>query len=43
MYHHDPSHDDDTIDLLAQAAAACGREMGVEVFAAREGMSVPLD
>ena len=42
MYHHDPSHDDDTIDRLALSAAACGEQMGVEVFAAREGMTVPL-
>ena len=37
LYHHDPTHDDDMIDRLAAAAAACGKAMGVEVFAAREG------
>jgi phosphoribosyl 1,2-cyclic phosphodiesterase len=42
LYHHDPTHDDDTIDRLAAAATACGTAMGVEVFAAREGMTVEL-
>jgi phosphoribosyl 1,2-cyclic phosphodiesterase len=42
LYHHDPTHDDDMIDRLTAAAAACGRAMGVEVFAAREGLSVEL-
>ena len=40
LYHHDPTHDDDTIDRLAAGAAACGKAMGVEVFAAREGLTV---
>ena len=43
LYHHDPTHDDDMIDRLAAEAAACGNAMGVEVFAAREGLSVELD
>ncbi|MET0143799.1 MAG: MBL fold metallo-hydrolase [Ilumatobacteraceae bacterium] len=42
LFHHDPSHDDDTIDRLAEAAASCGRDMGVEVFAAREGLVVEI-
>jgi phosphoribosyl 1,2-cyclic phosphodiesterase len=42
LYHHDPTHDDDMIDRLATAAAACGLAMGVEVFAAREGLTVEL-
>lgn len=42
LYHHDPSHDDDTIDRLTAAAAACGGAMGVEVFAAHEGLQVEL-
>ncbi|MGI9031663.1 MAG: MBL fold metallo-hydrolase [Ilumatobacteraceae bacterium] len=42
LYHHDPSHDDDTIDCLTAAAAMCGRQAGVEVFAAREGLTVTL-
>ena len=42
LYHHDPSHDDDTIDRLSAVAARCGRDLGVEVFAASEGMTVTL-
>jgi len=42
IYHHDPTHDDDMIDRLATAATACGLAMGVEVFAAREGLTVEL-
>ena len=42
LYHHDPTHDDDMIDRLTAAAAACGEEIGVEVFAAREGLTVEL-
>ncbi len=42
LYHHDPTHDDDMIDRLAAAAASCGEAMGVEVFAAREGLTVDL-
>ena len=42
LFHHDPSHDDDMIDRLAAAAAGCGKDMGVEVFAAREGLVVEV-
>jgi phosphoribosyl 1,2-cyclic phosphodiesterase len=42
LYHHDPSHDDDTLDCLTAAATLCGREAGVEVFAAREGLTVTV-
>jgi phosphoribosyl 1,2-cyclic phosphodiesterase len=42
LYHHDPTHDDDMIDRLAAGAAECGKAMGVEVFAAREGLTVEL-
>ena len=42
LFHHDPSHDDDTLDRLTAAATACGREFGVEVFAAREGLTIEL-
>ena len=43
LFHHDPSHDDDTLDRLTAGATVCGRELGVEVFAAREGLTVTLD
>jgi len=42
LYHHDPCHDDDTIDRLAAMATECGRDMGVQVFAAYEGLTVDL-
>jgi phosphoribosyl 1,2-cyclic phosphodiesterase len=42
LFHHDPGHDDDMLDRLADAARWCGKDMGVEVFAAREGMVVEL-
>jgi phosphoribosyl 1,2-cyclic phosphodiesterase len=42
LFHHDPTHDDDMIDRMAASAAACGQEMGVEVFAAFEGLVVDL-
>jgi phosphoribosyl 1,2-cyclic phosphodiesterase len=42
LYHHDPTHDDDMIDRLAAAASACGKAMGVDVFAAREGLTIEL-
>ncbi|MGK0275752.1 MAG: phosphoribosyl 1,2-cyclic phosphodiesterase [Ilumatobacter sp.] len=40
LFHHDPTHDDAMIDVLAADAERCGRELGVEVFAAREGQTI---
>ena len=40
LFHHDPSHDDETLDGLATAAVAAGEERGVEVLAAYEGLTV---
>jgi phosphoribosyl 1,2-cyclic phosphodiesterase len=42
LFHHDPGHDDDIIDVLSANAAACGRAQGVEVVAAYEGMSLTV-
>jgi len=43
LFHHDPSHDDDTIDSLTLAAAEAGCDRGLDVvFAASEGLSVSL-
>jgi phosphoribosyl 1,2-cyclic phosphodiesterase len=42
LFHHDPTHDDEMIDRMSTAAAACGREKGVDVFAAYEGLVVDL-
>ena len=39
LFHHDPSHDDTTLDGLATAAAAQGEAVGVEVLAAYEGLT----
>jgi ribonuclease BN (tRNA processing enzyme) len=42
MYHHDPDRDDDLLDRLASEAHKCGSAMGVEVFAAAEGLTVTV-
>jgi phosphoribosyl 1,2-cyclic phosphodiesterase len=42
LFHHDPEHDDDTLDLLSLAAAEAGSRRGVEVFAASEGLGLSL-
>ena len=43
LFHHDPSHEDDEVDLLAAEAKEWAVELGVaEVFAASEGMRVVL-
>lgn len=43
LFHHDPAHDDEMIDMLTASAAACGRQEGIEVVAAHEGMSFTVD
>lgn len=40
LFHHDPAHHDDLVDLLTAEAAACGREHGLEVIAAYEGLAL---
>jgi phosphoribosyl 1,2-cyclic phosphodiesterase len=43
MFHHDPAHDDDTIDgLLTGAQASSDLVSGAEVVAAYEGLSIAL-
>ena len=42
LYHHDPDRDDDALDRLVEMAAACGDSMGVDVFAAAEGLTVAV-
>ncbi len=42
LFHHDPDRDDDLLDRLADEARVCGAAMGVEVFAAREGLTISL-
>jgi len=43
LFHHDPSHDDDTLDALAATAAEQGEALGVEVIAAYEGLTIAFD
>jgi ribonuclease BN (tRNA processing enzyme) len=38
LFHHDPTHDDDLIDALCEAARTVSR--GVDVVAAREGLTL---
>lgn len=40
LFHHDPLHDDDTVDRLLEATA--GRTTSVQVIAAAEGMKISL-
>lgn len=42
LFHHDPSHCDDILDELTARAIEQGRERGVEVIAAREGMTLDV-
>jgi ribonuclease BN (tRNA processing enzyme) len=42
LFHHDPDRDDDLLDRLAADARSCGTSMGVEVFAAAEGVTVTV-
>lgn len=42
LFHHDPNHDDETMDRLAAEAIACGAGLNVEVFAACEGQIIRL-
>ena len=40
LFHHDPSRDDAALDELAICARAWGDKLGIEVIAAREGLTV---
>ncbi len=42
LFHHDPAHNDDILDILSAAAIDCGTKMGVDVIAAREGLVLDL-
>ena len=43
LFHHDPSHDDDTIDALADAASLHAADLGVsEVIAASAGLTLSM-
>ncbi len=44
LFHHDPSHDDETVDLIALSAAEAGADRDVDVvFAASERLSVTVE
>jgi phosphoribosyl 1,2-cyclic phosphodiesterase len=42
LYHHAPSHDDDMMDELAERYAALGRDEGLEIVTACEGLVLPI-
>lgn len=42
LFHHDPFHDDAKVERMTKAAKVCGDVLGVDVFAATEGLSVDL-
>lgn len=42
LFHHDPSRSDVALDEVVRCAAAAGARMGVQVFAASEGLVVDL-
>jgi phosphoribosyl 1,2-cyclic phosphodiesterase len=42
LFHHDPAHDDDLLDVLIAAATSCGARRGVEVIGAREGLQLTV-
>lgn len=42
LFHHDPYHDDDTIERMTTAAQVCAAAHGIEVVAATEGLSIDL-
>jgi phosphoribosyl 1,2-cyclic phosphodiesterase len=43
LFHHDPTHDDDALERLTADAVALGAARGLEVFSARELMTVSYD
>jgi phosphoribosyl 1,2-cyclic phosphodiesterase len=43
LFHHDPTRTDKDIDAMEECAANAGRAMGLEVVAAREGLTIQLD
>lgn len=42
LYHHAPSHDDATMDEIAASYAERGRDAGIEVVVAKEGMTLEV-
>ncbi|MEM9467265.1 MAG: MBL fold metallo-hydrolase [Actinomycetota bacterium] len=42
LFHHDPAHDDDTVDDIARRMAELAAEHSIEVIAAAEGLKLTL-
>jgi phosphoribosyl 1,2-cyclic phosphodiesterase len=42
LFHHDPLHGDDVVDELTKCARTSGAAMGVDVVAAREGLTLTV-
>jgi phosphoribosyl 1,2-cyclic phosphodiesterase len=42
LFHHDPSHDDDTLDEMLEGAIALAKPRGMTVSSAREGATIDL-
>jgi phosphoribosyl 1,2-cyclic phosphodiesterase len=42
LFHHDPSHDDDTLDALFEMAIAKGAALGLEIVGAFEGLELNI-
>jgi phosphoribosyl 1,2-cyclic phosphodiesterase len=42
LYHHAPSHDDDQMDRIAELYARRGSELGIEVVASYQGLTLSL-
>jgi ribonuclease BN (tRNA processing enzyme) len=42
LFHHDPQRDDESLEETTACAARAGERLGVEVFAAREGLRLAL-
>jgi phosphoribosyl 1,2-cyclic phosphodiesterase len=40
LFHHDPIRNDDAVDDIARCAAEAGERLGIDVFAAAEGLSL---
>jgi phosphoribosyl 1,2-cyclic phosphodiesterase len=42
LFHHDPAHDDDMLDELARQATRCAHGFGLDVFSAKECLTVAV-
>ena len=42
LFHHDPTHDDEQLDMIGKLAQRCGASLGVDVITAREGLTLKI-